>query len=103
VTLYLTGNLNKLKNFVVKIIEEVKEDDLISAANDMTYKLFFSIFPFLIFLMSIVGFLQFDIDKITTQLSSILPASLVAPVRQFIGEISRVKNANILSFSKSKS
>ena len=95
----MTGNLNKLKNFVVKIIEEVKEDDLISAANDMTYKLFFSIFPFLIFLMSVVGFLKLDIDKLTAQISSILPYSLVDPVQHFITEITRVRNANILSFS----
>ena len=95
----MTGNFNKFKNFARKIIEEVKENDLISAANDMTYKLFFSIFPFLIFLMSIVGFLKLDVEKITVEISSFLPDSLVDPVRHFINEITGVKSANILSFS----
>jgi len=49
--------------------------------------------------MSIVGFLKFDIDKITTQISFILPESLANPVQLFINEIATVKNANILSFS----
>ena len=94
----MAGNFNKLKNFIKKIINEVKEDDLISAANDMTYKLFFSIFPFLIFLMSVVGFLKLDSDKLTAQISSVLPYSLAEPVQHFIKEITRVKSANILSF-----
>jgi len=89
----------KFKIFIKKIIYEIKKDDLISAANDMTYKLFFSIFPFLIFLMSVVGFLKLDIDKITAQISSFLPYSLADPAQSFIKEISSVKSANILSFS----
>ena len=95
----MISRFKKLINFTKKIIDEVKEDDLISAANDMTYKLFFSIFPFLIFLMSVVGFLKLDIEKLTAQISSILPYSLVEPVQNFIIEITRVRSANILSFS----
>ena len=95
----MTGKFNKLKNFIIKITEEIKKDDLISAANDMTYKLFFSIFPFLIFLMSVVGFLKLDTANFTAQISSVLPYSLAEPARHFISEITRVKSANILSFS----
>jgi len=86
-------------NFTKHIIDEVAKDDLISAANDMTYKLFFSVFPFLIFLMSVVGFLNLDAEKISEQVSSFLPYSLYEPVKQFITEITVTKNANILSFS----
>ena len=90
---------SRIYNFTKKIIAEIKEDDLFSAANDMTYKLFFSVFPFLIFLLSIVGFLKLDIDKLTTRILSVLPYSLDEPARHFIKEIASVKNANILSFS----
>jgi membrane protein len=89
----------RIYNFINKIITEINNDDLFSAANDMTYKLFFSIFPFLIFLMSVVGFLKLDIDNLTSQISSLLPYSLNEPVSHFIKEIASVKNANILSFS----
>ena len=86
-------------NFTKYIIAEVIKDDLFSAANDMTYKLFFSIFPFLIFLMSVVGFLNLDAEIISEQISSFLPYSLNEPVKQFITEITATRNANILSFS----
>ncbi|MCL2096550.1 MAG: YihY/virulence factor BrkB family protein [Oscillospiraceae bacterium] len=98
----MTGsNFNNLKNLIKKIFVSVKKDDLISSANDMTYKLFFSVFPFSIFLMSVAGFLNLDInpDIISEQISEILPGSLTSPVTDFITEISRVRNANILSFS----
>ena len=92
-------HIKKFYDFTKKIIDEVHKDDLISAANDMTYKLFFSVFPFLIFLMSVAGFLKLDIVKVTAQISSALPYSLVSPVQQIIHEITQIRSANILSFS----
>ena len=89
----------KIYDFTKNILAEIKKDDLFSAANDMTYKLFFSVFPFSIFLMSIVGFLKLDAEKLTEKISSVLPYSLGEPARNFIHEIANVKNANILSFS----
>ena len=86
-------------NFIKKIINHVKIDDTISSANDMTFKLFFSIFPFSIFLMSIMGFLNFDVELLTAQILFVLPDSLADPVSFFIKEITTVKNFNILSFS----
>jgi len=88
-----------LTDLIKKIIAAVKKDDLISSANDMTYKLFFSVFPFSIFLMSVVGYLNLDADMLADQITQILPDSLSLPARAFIGEIARVRNANILSFS----
>jgi len=89
----------KIKNLVKKIIVETKKDDLISSANDMTYKLFFSVFPFSIFLMSVVGFLNLDVDMLTGQITQVMPESVAVPAQNFIQEIARVRSANILSFS----
>ena len=89
----------KFGSFLDKIITQVIKDDLFSAANDMTYKIFFSIFPFLIFIMSIIGFLKLDAAKLTEQILSVLPYSLVEPVKNFIKEITGIRSANILSFS----
>jgi len=91
--------LKKFYNFIKKLITEIKNDDLLSAANDMTYKLFFSVFPFIIFLMSVVGFFKLDADKLITQISSILPYSLNNTAQNFIHDITKIKNLNILSFS----
>ena len=91
--------MNNLIAFTKKIIAEVKKDELFSSANDMTYKLFFSLFPFMIFLMSVVGFLNIDAVMLAEQVASALPDALNEPARLFINEIARVKSANILSFS----
>jgi len=95
----LSDKIKKFIDFIKKIINEVIQDDLISAANDMTFKIFFSVFPFFIFIMSIAGFLKLDADKLTVQILSLLPYSLAEQVKNIIAEITSIRNINILSFS----
>lgn len=86
-------------SFIKELIQEIKQDDIISVANDLTYKIFFSIFPFIIFLISIVGFLNLDEAYLIEQLFLILPDTIHAPITTFITEVVNLKNPNILSFS----
>jgi len=90
---------NFLKIFFKELIEEIKKDDLLSVANDMTYKIFFSIFPFVIFLISIVGFLELDESYLLEQFYSFLPDTIHATIQTVTAEIITKKNPNILSFS----
>ena len=89
----------KIKTFAKKLTAKIIIDDLFSAANDLTYKIFFSLFPFTIFLMSVVGFFKLDADFLTGEISSVLPNAISQLAQTVIKEIITVRSANILSFS----
>lgn len=75
------------------------QDDITSIANDITYKLFFSIFPFVIFLMSVVGFLNIDSSYLLDVLNDALPLDVMTTINNFITEVVVHRNTTILSFS----
>ena len=89
----------KIKKFASDLFAEIKKDDMLSAANDLTYKIFFSAFPFAIFLMSVAGFLKLDENLMTERIINILPDIIKAHAAGFIKNISAGRSANILSFS----
>ena len=89
----------KIKEFVKELLSEIKKDDIFSAANDLTYKIFFSVFPFAIFLMSAAGFMKLDESLLAERILSVLPNVIKNYAETFITEIVAKRNANILSFS----
>ena len=89
----------KIKKFAADLIAGIKTDDIFSAANDLTYKIFFSAFPFAIFLMSVAGFLKLDKNLLTENILIILPDIIKNHAGEFINDIVTRRNANILSFS----
>ena len=88
-----------MKKFAGKLIAEIRKDDILPAANDLTYRIFFSAFPFAIFLMSVVGFMKLDENLLTENILNILPDIINNYAESFINEIINRRNANILSFS----
>ena len=91
--------IKNFTNFIKKLITEIKKDDIFSAANDLTYKIFFSLFPFTIFLMSAVSFFKLDAEILINEISSVLPYVINQSVKDIIKEILNMRNANILSVS----
>ena len=93
------GMMDKLKHFARELITELKKDDIIAAANDLTYRIFFSAFPFAIFLMSVAGFIKLDAELLTEWILEALPDVVNEYAKSFIYEIINRRNANLLSFS----
>lgn len=91
--------LEFLKMFIKNFVKEIKKDDLFSVANNLTYKIFFSLFPFIIFLISLVGFLELDETYLAEQFYSVVPDDIESMIQTFIDEVIYTKNPNILSFS----
>ena len=85
--------------FISKLHEQIQKDDLMSIANDLTYKMFFALFPFIIFIMSIIGFLELDTMRVIEKLSLALPQSLLQPMEPIVKEIVGTKHPSLLSFS----
>ena len=90
---------NKITKFLWELFTEIKKDAIVPAANDLTYRIFFSAFPFAIFLISVAGFMRLDENLLVERILYVLPDVINNHAETFINEIINRRNANILSFS----
>ena len=68
--------MDKFLHFIkfIKIFaNKTLENELMLMANALTYKLLIAIFPFIIFLMTLIGFADFDIGIYIIEASKTLP------------------------------
>jgi len=87
--------MRKIYVFVKKVINKIIDDDLFLIANNLTYRLLFAIFPFMIFLMSLVGLFNIDSLALKEGFFSTLPNV----VYEFIGEVASVRSQTLLPVS----
>jgi membrane protein len=85
--------------FCVKLIKTSDENDLFSLASELTYNLILAFFPFLIFLMSLVGFFNIDSQSFLQGIGDALPDAIYEFLLVFVKEVVAVKNPGVLSLS----
>lgn len=85
--------------FIVQLGKKVVEDDLFALSNELAYKILLSFFPFLIFLVSLLGFLNLENSYLMTRLFESLPSDIGAVVNNFIAEMQLHPSPGILSAS----
>ena len=74
-------------------------DDMTTYAAALAYQVFFSIFPFIIFLVALLGFLDvpYFFDWLRQQAQTLLPAEALAPVNEVITQVQQPQGG-VLSF-----
>lgn len=89
-----------------KLIKDIKnlafrfnDDEVLSLASQLAYSLIFSFFPFIIFLMTFVGFSPITSRDVIEGLKPILPNSAVELVKNTIVEVVDTKHGHLLSLS----
>lgn len=65
----------------------------------LTYYLLFALFPLLIFLSNLVGTMQLDIDQILAQFGTIMPADVIALIRQYLAYVTAASSRTLMIFS----
>ncbi|MDR1641115.1 MAG: YihY/virulence factor BrkB family protein [Clostridiales bacterium] len=85
--------------FIARIGKEAAKDDLFAMASQLTYKILLAFFPFLIFLISLLGFLNLDQSYWTNMITGALPGEAASMINDFISGIVNTKNAGVLSLS----
>ena len=91
--------IKKIKDFTRKLIAEIKKDDIMSAANDLTYSIFFSAFPFALFLISVAGLLRIDERLLAENILYVMPDIIKGNAEIFIQDMTARSHANIISVS----
>ncbi|MFA6940441.1 MAG: YihY/virulence factor BrkB family protein [Clostridiaceae bacterium] len=77
----------------------ILDDDIMALSSYLSYALLISFFPFLIFLLTVIGLFPIGDVSVLGYLSSVLPKSVYDFVYKIINEILETSSINLLSFS----
>lgn len=84
--------------FLAQILRRYFVHDVGRQGAALAYYLLFMIFPFLIFLSSLLGLLELDISSITNSLATLLPAGVLEVAETYLNYVSRTSNTAMLWF-----
>lgn len=82
-----------LFNLTVKCCRE----KVFERAAALTLRVLLAFFPFLVFLMALLGFLELDTEAVFRELYSVFPEEIAELAEGFIAEFSETRSAGILS------
>jgi membrane protein len=88
--------MKKILMFLFNLAVKCGQDQIFERASGLTLRVLLAFFPFLIFLMSLMGFLNLD-ETIFYGLYAALPKEISELVKNFIEEISEMRSAGLMS------
>lgn len=89
------SKMDLLRHLIVK----VKKDDIFALASQLAYYLVLAFFPFLIFMITLIGFINLDESAVMDGLSGLLPISVFELMESIIIEIIGSQNTGLLGIS----
>ena len=78
---------------------KVKRDDLFALGSQMAYYLILSFFPFLIFLITLIGFIKLNSDQVLLGLQNLVPTAVFELTANTIEEVVNSQNTGLLGIS----
>lgn len=85
--------------FFCEVKNRVIKNDLMTYANSLTFKLILAIFPFIIALLTLLGFLNLPAEKITNSIVNDMPKELADMIRHYISDVLGERRLSLLSSS----
>ena len=97
----ISNKKNKVSKIdvLIHLFVKVKRDDIFALASQLAYYLVLSFFPFLIFLMTLIGFIGPDPLKVLEGTSRLLPTSVYELTESTIREVITSQNTGLLGLS----
>lgn len=80
-------SLRHQMNLLIHLIVKIKNDDVFALASQLAYYLILSFFPFIIFLITLVGFSNLSSIEVMDALSTILPSSVYELTESIVKEV----------------
>jgi len=84
-----------LKCIVIRFVK----DDVMALASQLAYSLIYSFFPFLIFIISLIGYMPIQSNDVLTILNVILPSNILKLINNTVINIVDTRNNSILFLS----
>ena len=92
-------NLTMVKKDIKSLIFRFQDDDVLAMSSQLAYSLLLAFFPFLIFLLTVVGFSPIRSEDVLASLKGVLPKEAYTLIRKTVVEVVDTKNAHLLSLS----
>lgn len=89
----------RLTQYIIKMILRYKHHNISALASQMAFDMVFSFFPFLIFLLTIVGYINVNPREVLMLLETMMPFELYNNISTLILQLLQTRNGNLLSFS----
>ena len=91
--------MNKFAIFLLNLARKCQAGQVTERAAALTYRVLLAFFPFLIFLMSLLGFTQLDTSAVLAPMFYVLPGEVAVLVSNFFQDLEQTRSAGILSTS----
>lgn len=91
--------MKKSMIFIMKLVKRANKNELILLSNALAYRLIIAIFPFIIFLMTLMGFFNIQIGKFMIRFSEELPIEVIQIFNTFMREVVATRSTSLLSSS----
>ncbi len=89
-----------VKDFVFELINKIKDDDIFNSAAALAFYLLLSLFPAIIFLLSVLPYLSIEnLDQLLlSTIGQILPAEAAKMFVGIISEVTTIEDKKLVSF-----
>ena len=95
----INSKLRNKINLLIHLIAKIKKDDVFALASQLAYYLVLSFFPFMLFLMTLVGFSDLSSTEILEGLSVVLPKTILELTQSTVKEVSDNQYTGLLGLS----
>lgn len=94
------GKVRSLGRVIVRSLKEFSADDMSTYAAALAYQIFFSLFPFIIFLVALLGLLPVPgfFDFLLSQAEGVMPESAFSLVEQIANRVNSQAAGGALTF-----
>ncbi|WP_174615945.1 YihY/virulence factor BrkB family protein [Virgibacillus ihumii] len=89
--------MEKVKTFGKQLFEQITEHDVFGTAAQLAYFFLLSLFPFLLFLMTLVGYVPIDDQAIIELIATYAPGEIADLINENISELVNNRNGSLLS------
>ena len=92
--------MSKLFQTIRRAGKEFSDDDMMTYAAAVSYQVFFSLFPFIIFLLALLGALNLQsvFDFLLRQASTVMPSAAQTMISDIVSQVQSQASGGIMSF-----
>lgn len=91
-------NMSQSLQFMKCLYCRFRDDDVPAIGAQLTYYLILSFFPFLIFMVSLLGLIELSGDSVVTEFVRVLPTEASDTITGILSEVMENSNGGLLSF-----
>ncbi|WP_440896421.1 YihY/virulence factor BrkB family protein [Amphibacillus sp. Q70] len=91
-------NFDSIKKFLLDIIKRFSGDEVTALSAQLSYFFLLSLFPLLIFLVSLAAYLPIDYQEILDMMSTYVPAEVVVMIEDNLDHVLDASGGGLLSF-----